>query len=385
MRPPLLVAKRLIVLAAILGVPGLQALATAQTPAPTPDVIIFTNGDQLTGTVLRGVGDSIVFKSDMAGEITIPLAKIKELRSTANFAILRKSTPITRKTLPTGTLAVEDKSITLAVPSAPPQTIPDVDLAYIIDAASYNKELTGHHRFRDGWNGAITGGATVVSSTQNGDTLTAGIALIRTVPTVPWLPTSDRTIFNLVETYGKLTQPVIPQTNPPSPDTSVKTSIFHTDLEQDKYLTPHFYLLALTSFDHNFSQGLNLQQLYGGGVGWTVIKTPQQEFDLTGNIHYTKQEFINTADNQNLIAATVGEAYLHNFHHGIVFTESGTFLPAFNNPQAYSANFAAGLALPAYHRFSFNFTATDSYLHLPSTGYKNNSFQFVTGVVYTLH
>ena len=382
MFPPLFVTNRLILLSLILASPILQA--TAQTPAPPPDVIVFTNGDQLSGTVLRGVGDSIVFKSDMAGEVTVPLAKVKELRSKSKFAILPKGEPVKHKTLPTGDLAVGENAVTVTPPSAPPQTIADKDLAYIIDDSTYNKEL-GHHSFKDGWNGSITGGATIVSSTQNGESFTAGIGLIRTIPTVPWLPRRDRTVFDLVETYGKLTQPVIPQTIPPTPDTTVKTSIFHSDIEQDKYLSSRFYVLALATFDHNFSQGLNLQQIYGGGVGWTAVLTPKQEFDLTANIHYERQAFLIASENQNLIGATVGEAYLYHFPHGILFTESGSFLPAFNNFSAYSANFAAGLTLPAYHRFSFNFGTTDSYLHTPSAGYKNNSFQFVTGITYTLH
>ena len=384
MRPLLFAANRLFLLTVILGSPILQA--TAQAPAaPPPDVVVFTNGDQLTGSILRGVGDSVVFKSDMAGEVTIPLAKVKELRSASKFAVLRKGAPVTRQAIQTGTIAVGDKSVTVATPSGAPQTIPDSDLAFIVDDSTYKKEIAGHHSFKDGWNGSITGGATIVSSTQNGESFTAGIGLVRTMPTVPWLPRRDRTIFNLVETYGKLTQPVIPQTTPPTPDTTVKTSIFHSDIEQDKYLTPRFYVLALASFDHNFSQGLNFQQIYGGGVGWTAILTPKQELDLTANIHYERQAFIDPTQNQNLIGATVGEAYLYHFPHGILFTESGSFLPAFNNSSAYSANFAAGLALPAYHRFSFSFGTTDSYLHQPSAGYKNNSFQFVTGVTYTLH
>ena len=334
---------------------------------------------------LRGVGDSIVFKSDVAGEVTIPLAKIKELRSKSSFAVLHKGAPINRKPLPTGNLAVSDSAVTLSAPSNPPQTTPDKDVAFIIDSATYNKEVSGHHGLSQGWNGSITGGATIVRSTQDGESYTAGINIVRAIPTVPWLPPSDRTLFNLVETYGKLTQPVIPQTTPPSPATVARTSIFHTNLEQDKYLSSRFYILAMTSFDHNYSQGLNLQQVYGGGVGWAAIKTPKQEFDLTANIHYERQAFQTAANNENLIGATVGEAYLCNLPHGIVFTESGSFLPAFNNSSAYSANFAAGIALPVYHRFSFSFTTTDSYLNNPSAGYNNNSFQFVTGVTYTLH
>src|SRR5271168_4434804 len=52
---------------------------------PAPDVLIFTNGDRLTGKLEKGEGDSITFKSDMAGEITVPLAKIRELRTSGSF------------------------------------------------------------------------------------------------------------------------------------------------------------------------------------------------------------------------------------------------------------------------------------------------------------
>jgi hypothetical protein len=385
MRPHIVVTKSLLVLS-LLGLSGLQSIATAQTPAaPAPDVIVFTNGDQLTGSILRGVGDSIVFKSDMAGEVTIPLAKIKELRSASKFAVLRKGAPVTRQAIQTGSIAVGEKSVTLATPGGAPQTVQDSDLAYIIDESTYKKEVAGHHSFKDGWNGAITGGATIVRSTQEGTSFTAGVTAVRSIPTVPWLPRRDRTIFNLVETYGKLTQPVIPQTIPPSPDTVAKTNIFHSDIEQDKYLSSRFFVLAIASFDHNYSQGLNLQQIYGGGVGWTAIQSARQQFDLTANVHYERQAFQTASNNENLIGASLGEAYLYNFPHSIVFTESGSYLPAFNNSNAWSANFAAGLALPVYHRFSFSLGTTDSYLHNPSAGYKNNSFQLVTGITYSFH
>ena len=48
------------------------------------------------------------------------------------------------------------------------------------------------------------------------------------------------------------------------------TNIFHAGLEQDRYITPRVYVLGSMAFDHNYAQGLNLQQVYGGGIGWTV-------------------------------------------------------------------------------------------------------------------
>ena len=106
---------------------------TAKPPAPAPDVLIFTNGDQLTGTLLHGAGSSIVFKSDMAGEITVPLDKIKELRSHGSFAILRKDTPI--KSIATaqqvavqGTVSVADGNLTVDRPAAAPQPVPTAQI-----------------------------------------------------------------------------------------------------------------------------------------------------------------------------------------------------------------------------------------------------------------
>ncbi len=369
---------------------ALTTIASAQTPVaapkPAPDVLVFNNGDQLSGTILRGVGDSIVFKSDMAGEITVPLNKIKELRSASSFAIVRKDVPVQKTPPQTGTIAVSEGSLTLNSTNAPPQSIPEKELAYIVDTPTFEREIAGHQSFREGWVGAITAGASLIRATQSGTTFTAGVSAVRNTPSVAYIPRRDRTIFNLQESYGKFTQPGFLQT-PPSANAAVviKTNIFHADIEQDRYFTPRFYVLATAAFDHNFSSGLNLQQIYGAGVGWTPIQTAKQQLDLSGNIHYEKQYFQDPTTNQNLIGATVSENYLRNLPGKLVFTQSASYLPAFNNFNAYSANFAAGLALPVYHRFSVSLSTIDNYLNNPSFGYKKNSYQYVTGLTYILH
>lgn len=364
--------------------------------APKSDVILFSNGDQLTGIIERGVGDSIVFKSDTAGEITVPLSKIKELRSHGSFVVIRKDEKPTKITRHPGAITYGDNAVTIETQSGTPETVPVKNLAFIIDQKTYNNEVARNPGFLHGWNGAISGGATLVRSTQTGTSLNAGIALIRAIPTVPYLPAKTRTTFNLLESYGKLTQPVIPQTTPPTPPSEAKTSIFHADAEHDIYFTPRFYALGEVSFDHNFAQGLNMQQVYGGGLGWTPILTSMQQLDLKADVHYEMQSFIQPTQpappapllpsipNQNLIGTTVGEAYHRNLPVKIVFTESASVLPAFNNPDAYSAIAAAGLAIPAYKRISLGLNATDNYLNMPAAGYKKNSFQFITSVVYNL-
>lgn len=379
-----------------MGVIAQSGAAWAQDKAAAkPDVLVFKNGDQLAGSLERGVGDSIVFKSDSAGEITVPVSKIKELRSNKSFAIIRKGEKQTKAAHPAGTITFVDDSVTMTTATGETENVPVKELAFIIDQTTYNKEVVKHPGLLEGWNGSVSGGATLIRSTQTGTSFTAGVTLLRTIPTVAYLPPNNRTTINVQETYGKLTQPVIPQPAPPAPPVPpsvAKTSIFHADAEHDIYFSPRFYALGELSYDHNFAQGLNWQQVYGGGLGWTPFQSPVQQLDLKADVHYEMQTFIQpnpitvtspAVPDQNLIGSTFGEAYHRNLPGKIVFTESASVLPAFNNPEAYSAVAAAGLTLPTYKQISLAINGTDNYLNLPAAGYKKNSFQFVTAVVYT--
>ena len=361
------------------------AQAGGQTAKPEPDTIVFTNGDQLTGTLERADGDSFVFKSDVVGEVTVAAAKIKTLHAGGKFVALRNDEKITRTSKQPGTITYADNVVNVESTSSTPQeTIPVKDLAHLIDATTFNKEVIANPGVFQGWSGSITGGITLVESTDNSQTYTAAANLIRTVPSVSFLPPRTRSTFNLLETYGKITSPVIPQTVPPSPDSIAKTNIFHADAEHDKYFSQRLYALVDTSFDHNYSQGLNLQQIYGAGLGYTVFKTPVHELDVKADVHYERQNFFSSSSNQNLIGSSFSEAYNRTLPAKIVFTENGTFIPSWNNLSVYSSIFGAGLTIPTYKRFSLSLSAQDNYLSNPQPGYKSNSLQFVTGISYAL-
>src|ERR1700757_1597321 len=321
--------------------------AQAQTAAakPAPDVIVFTNGDQLTGTLERAAGDSFVFMSDVVGEVTVSADKIKELRTNGKFVALKKDEKITRTSKQPGAMTYSDNVISVAdTKSGAPETIPIKNLANLIDDATYSAEVTSNPGIWYGWHGAISGGISVIESTQTGQNYTLAVNLARLIPSVDFLPPRTRTTLNVLETYGKITQPAIPQTVPPTLASVTKTSIFHADAEHDKYFdATRLYGLVGVSFDHNFSQGLDLQQIYGGGLGWTVIKTPVQEFDVKADVHYERQNFVPPTPNTSLIGSSFTEQYRRNLPAKITFTESGTFIPSWNNLSIYSAIFAAGV------------------------------------------
>jgi len=361
------------------------ALAQQSTPPPKPqpDVLIFSNGDQLTGKLIRATDGAVVFKSDMAGEITIPFDKVKELRSSGSFSMLKKGPPSKTNLVGQGQVAVAQGNITVTPEQKPPVTLPAKDVGYVVDTPLYDREVHHEVGFIHGWAGAITAGATLVRSTDNNTVFTAGIALARVMPTVAFLPLHNRTTFNLSETYGTANSKVIPPPLVGPTYTTTKTDIFHSDAERDEYFTPRLYALGNLAFDHNYSQGLDFQQLYGGGIGWTPIQGENQQLDLKADIHYERQSFFTQPD-VDLIGSIFGEAYRRNLPRKIVFTQSANYIPAWNDTHAYSAMGAVGIVFPTWKKLGASLSVLDNYLNNPSPGYNKNSFQFIAGLTYTI-
>ncbi len=381
-------------IAVLLCLQALPLRVAAQAANATPDVLVLSNGDTLHGKFVNEIGGKVTFHSDPLGDVTLGWDKIKELHTSGSFAVIDKNMKIQRRkhtaAIPTGAIEVTNQSLALHTDSAAaPAPIPVADAAFIMDKAELDKQLYHSPGFLTGWNGAATAGAAIVTATQNQYTFSGGVGMVRVVPTASWLSPRDRTSFDFSGSYGKITQPAytIP-TTPPTfvPAVVTKSALYHADAERDEYLSSRFFALGQAAFDHNYAQNLDLQQIYGGGVGWTALKTPKQEADLKATIQYEKQQFFYSAANQNLVGSTISLSYV--LHHKLVtYTQGLAFIPAFNNPHAYSADETNTLAFPAYKNLSFSLGTLDSYLNntpasAPPT--KHNSFQFTMGITYAI-
>ena len=250
--------------------------------------------------------------------------------------------------IPQGTLRVENQQIQLSNPGGlAEQTIPTSDSAYIVDKPTFDNAISNHQRLYQAWNGSVTLGTSLVDATQRSNMLSGSASLLRLTPQENWLDRRDRTAVNVSFAYGMLTQPNTPD---------VKTDIYHLDAERDEYFTSRLFAFGVILYDHNFSQGLDLQHSYGAGVGWTVVKNPDNELNLRTSVNYLKEQFQQADLNQNLIGSAFGENYMHRFAHKIVLKEQGMVTPAWNNSSAYSASGQLGLSIPLYKRFSLALT-----------------------------
>jgi Protein of unknown function, DUF481 len=392
---------------------GFAALAQSAIKPPakakvgTPEIkeeLILTNGDRLTGQLLNSTGDTIKFKSDLAGEVTVKWENVKELKSNRDFAVIPKDIVDSRNSavVPQGFIKIDEKNIRVtpiatSKPSAdelptkrpgeePPSSkvdsttnIPTSKIGFVVDDASYQKEIHRKIDWTSGWDGNITTGSTAIVSTQNSLTVTVAAALKRSVPTVSWLNPKLRTLVDFNLSTGKTTQPGEPD---------AYTNIYHVGAERDEYFSRRGYYLQLTSFDHDYSQGLVLQQVYGGGIGATLVKTEKREFDITADLHYEGQQFNAAAGvpelNRHLVGSSITETYLRKWGK-VHFEEKLAASLAWNDESAFSASGTSSLRLPVYKKLGFSVSVIDNFLNDPQVGYNKNSLQFSTGFTLSLH
>ena len=343
-----------------------------------PDTLFFINGEQLTGSLERANAEGITFKSPVAGEIKVKWADIKELRSDKSFAILSMNQKLSRKNaaaiVPQGQIHVEDKQIIVATATGP-KMVPVANANRIVDATAFDKAINHPPNIFHGWEGLVSVGASLVRATQNSTSYNGSLNLSRSTPQVDWLPPRTRTSLDFNQAYGTVSQPA---------NATIKTNIFHAAAERDQYFTPRLFAFGSATFDHNFSQSLDLQQAYGGGLGITLLHNAIRQLDFKGDVHYEKQRFFDSTQNQNLFGSTFSERFLNYLPKGLVFNEFGSVSPSWNNMNAYSAHVNAGLGFPVYKGFGFNLGAVDDYLNNAPKGFKKNSTQFTTGLTYAI-
>ena len=196
---------------------SLQAQAPSQ---PTPsaaekDVLVFTNGEKLIGKLQRSTGASVVFHSDMAGDVTVDWTKIKDLQSGRKFAVVPKGVnvekPKSSKEVVQGSVSVADGKLQIKPAAQPEVTLPVSQAADVIDAQTFENVVLRRPAWYQKWKGSATVGLSLVKATQQNQNYTSAVSLVRLIPGEDWMNPENKTSFTFTSSFVKLTQANTPE------------------------------------------------------------------------------------------------------------------------------------------------------------------------------
>jgi hypothetical protein len=236
-------------------------------------------------------------------------------------------------------------------------------------------ERMAHPKFTYFWSGLFDTGLALTRGNSSTTTFTLASKAVRETP-------KDKLTLYGNYIFGK------DSSTPPDRTTANQ---LNAGIRGDLNLTPRIYVFAFADYQTNELQHLDLRQVYGGGLGYHVIKTDRTIFDVFGGIAYDRDAFgeyvllgppiaVIPASNSNTAAAVVGEELSIKLNKRSAFNERLSLYPNLTNTGDFRSQFDSTLVTQLKTWLSWQITFSDSYINYPPPGLNSNDLLLSTGL-----
>ena len=348
-------------LCAVLALLSLATIAEA-------DVVSLKNGDRVTGAFVNVKGGNLDLKSDVLGDLTIPLKQVASFSTEKPAAVVVKG-----QTQPAeGQLSLEPSGDWQVTAAGKSQTVAAASVDVIMPAEAYQKLVGTSPKLWQAWKGSAGLGYAFQHGDQKTRTFSANLSAVRERPEAPVFQRHWRTNYTLTTLLDHAEEN----------GSTVISNTFTTKLRQDYLFTPNDFFFGFVGFDHIGTQGLYLRQSYGGGYGHDVIKTSRTLFSLLGGADYVHEKFFDGTfkDNPEGLA---GETLGIQFTPRVRLDHDLNFYLDLSDASQYRFDTSTTLSAKISTKFSLNAGVIDLYLTNPPPGDHKNNITLTTGIGYT--
>ncbi len=141
-------------------------------------------------------------------------------------------------------------------------------------------------------------------------------------------------------------------------------------------------------FNHDEIKRLSLRSVVSGGIGYHMVKTTENQWDILGGIAYREDRHyypgVIIKDKLEMTIQVVelllGEESNHKLTESTSFKQRLTINPNMSSNKGYRATFDAGLLVALNKAISLNITLQDRYDSLSQAPTKKNDLLFFTGI-----
>ena len=331
------------------------------------DVVTLKNGDRVTGSLVTIKGGTLQLKSDIMGNVSIPMAKVVSYSVAKPVALITKGKePVQGRleVMPSGDWQVKANGQT--------QTIKAATVDTVMPADAYQSLVVATPKPWQAWKGIASLGDTIQHGNQETNTLATTVNMVHERPVAPIFKSHLRTNFAFTTFLSHADQT----------DNTVTSRTLSTNLRQDYLFSPHDFVFGMAQLDHISTQGLYLRQTYGGGFGRGVIQNAHTIFMLTGGLTFQHQKFFTGAWGQNA-SGLIGEKVGEQLGKRARLDNSLNFYPDFSHAGEYRFDTTTVFSVKINNRLAFNTSFIDLFLSNPPAGNHRNNITFSTGIGYT--
>jgi Protein of unknown function, DUF481 len=331
------------------------------------DTLVLKNGDHLTGTIESSDAKVITFKTDYAGEIKVQWSAVKETTTEKPLYVVKKD-----QTTVNGNVTSEDASVVVHTRDAGDVSVPLGDVTII---RSPEQQQAYEHSLHPGLFEAWKGGANFGFALARGNSDTTNLAL--------GFNADRKTLSDEIKVYASS---IYSTSGTPVAGTVTANEILG-GIRFDENIKPKLFAFVSGDFAHNALQSLDIQQIYGAGLGWHAIDHPNTTLDVLAGANYTRESYSgatttspNTTVNRNLAGITLGEDFAKKLGFTTSFTEHFYFYPDLSDTSQYRFSLDAGLVTQIKKWLGWQLTLSDRYItNPPILGTKSDDVVLTAG------
>jgi putative salt-induced outer membrane protein len=329
------------------------------------DTLLLKSGDRLTGSIEVSDAKDVTLKTDFAGEIKVHWSSIQDVKSDQSIYVVMPD-----KSTAHGALSTEGANIVVHPENGTAVQMPMTAVTAMRSSdqqTAYEKTL--HPNLIENWKGGVNLGFALARGNSDTTNLNTGF-------------TADRkTLHDEITLY----ESSLYSTNG-LPGGGVTANSIVGGAKYDRNLTSRVFVFVSGDYAHDELQGLDLRQIYSGGLGLHAINTPNTTLDLLAGANYTRETYSggtppNTQIDRNLAGVTLGEDFMHKLGKSTTVTEIFYFYPDLSNTGQYRFSLDAASVTKINNWLGWQMSVSDRYVSDPPiVGTKNNDVIFSTGI-----
>jgi putative salt-induced outer membrane protein YdiY len=327
-------------------------VVVALVSAARADIVVFKNGDRLSGKIETVADGKLTLSTESAGMVTIDMAHVDTFSTDAPIKLqLNDGTVLSQKV---------NASRGGEVELAGSETIKGQPLALSALAAVNPPEKP-----KPAWTGNVTGG--YVQTTGNSETTNASVDLKLSRRTE-----DDRTTVSGYYLFGK------EKTAGGQEQTS--TDKWGVLGKYDYFLTQRFYTFVNASYERDRVANLDARAIGGGGVGYQWFESPEMNFNTDAGLGFMHEQYSNPTRTTNTVVGQLGDHFDRKLTDTLTFLQDLRFYPDLKKPANFKVNASAELRAALTKTIYANFKVIMDHNSEPAAGAKKTDMTYIVGV-----
>ncbi len=323
------------------------------TQAILADELVFKNGDRLTGKINHALEGKLVFKSDIAGKITVDISKIQTFSTDEAIEVhLKDGNVLVQK-------VVSSKAGRFAIEGTETVKAQDFDLS----------EISSINPPEPRWTGNISAAVTSTHGNTKTEAISASANLSKRTE-------KDRTTLSADYARGE-------QEDPDTGEDKTTENWWRTKAKYDYFFTKKFYGYLDGRYETDKIAELDRRVIVGSGGGYQWIESENMKFSTEAGLASLYEKYENQTDSSAELSAQLGYNFDKKLAKGLKFIHDLTYYPSTEKFSDYYLTSTGEIRAYFTEKMFVNFKVILNYDTTPAIDASTTDTKYMLGLGYS--